>query len=314
MNEGPVDNLAGHRARHDTAEAGLRALEWVVRAGESEELVRLTGARVRRRRRQWFAGVGVVAALFAVAIGLVRSVPSTASSSQTVAMTSVVVVPARHLLVDGSVVDVKEGAQMEIHFSPEVRRIVLAAGEAHFQVAKDPLRPFVVSAGGVEVRAVGTEFSVVHETASVEVLVTEGRVAVAKARGPQAAGTDDPPLADDGVTSLGVLDAGSRLYIELVDVRVAKHVPVAASATEIRQRLAWRVPRLEFSGTPLAEVVEMFNRHGGNRLVIDPSIAGMQVSGALRADDVESLLIMVQNEFGIGSHVQGDGTVLLRRR
>jgi transmembrane sensor len=61
--------------------------------------------------------------------------------------------------------------------------VVLERGEAHFQVAKNPARPFVVVARGVEIRAVGTAFSVGLESTRVEVLVTEGQVAVETASG-----------------------------------------------------------------------------------------------------------------------------------
>jgi transmembrane sensor len=52
------------------------------------------------------------------------------------------------------------------------------SGEAHFFVEKDPQRPFVVNAAGIDVRAVGTAFNVRIDPAAVEVLVTEGRVRV----------------------------------------------------------------------------------------------------------------------------------------
>ena len=54
----------------------------------------------------------------------------------------------------------------------------LVRGEAHFVVAADASRPFVVSAGAVSVRAVGTEFVVRYSAREIGVLVTEGRVAV----------------------------------------------------------------------------------------------------------------------------------------
>jgi transmembrane sensor len=43
---------------------------------------------------------------------------------------------------------------------PGLRQVKLDRGEAWFQVAKDPQRPFVVESGPVRVRAVGTAFSV----------------------------------------------------------------------------------------------------------------------------------------------------------
>ena len=59
-------------------------------------------------------------------------------------------------LDDGTVVELNGGAEIEVQFTAAERRLRLVRGEAHFQVAKNPLRPFVVEAGGVAVRAVGT--------------------------------------------------------------------------------------------------------------------------------------------------------------
>ncbi len=59
------------------------------------------------------------------------------------------------------------------------RQIFLRKGEAHFQVAHDRTRPFLVHAGDAVVRAVGTEFEVrLRNDQHVDVVVNEGRVEV----------------------------------------------------------------------------------------------------------------------------------------
>src|SRR3546814_13511842 len=59
-----------------------------------------------------------------------------------------------------------------------MRRVILRRGEASFEVAHNVQRPFVVSAEGLDVRAVGTAFVVGIEDGGVEVTVEEGVVAV----------------------------------------------------------------------------------------------------------------------------------------
>ena len=76
------------------------------------------------------------------------------------------------------------------------------SGEAYFTVAKNPGRPFVVAAGGVGVRAVGTAFNVRLDSDAVEVLVTEGRVQVSRS------GFDDEGSS---------LVAGQRAIVKLGD-------------------------------------------------------------------------------------------------
>ena len=57
----------------------------------------------------------------------------------------------------------------------------------------------------------------------------------------------------------------------------------------------------------------MFNRHGGRHLVIDPALEHLQLSGTLRADDTDSLLLLLRNEFGIIAVPGSDGRTELRR-
>lgn len=62
------------------------------------------------------------------------------------------VVPQRETLPDGSLVELKPGALVSHDFAGTVRRVTLHQGEAHFQVTKNPARPFVVRAGNVDIR------------------------------------------------------------------------------------------------------------------------------------------------------------------
>jgi transmembrane sensor len=64
----------------------------------------------------------------------------------------------RHVLEDGSTVELNVGAQVEVFFTENERRVKLTAGEAHFSVTKNPERPFIVDVKGAEVRAIGTAF------------------------------------------------------------------------------------------------------------------------------------------------------------
>ena len=75
-------------------------------------------------------------------------------------------------LPDGSIVELDAQSEIAVNFEPSVRRVELVRGEALFKVQKDPNRPFIVRAGGVEVRAVGTAFDVRLGSAAVEVFVT----------------------------------------------------------------------------------------------------------------------------------------------
>jgi transmembrane sensor len=212
----------------------------------------------------------------------------------------VVMRPERRVLPDGSVIEHPAQSHVEVDFtSATVRRVKLLRGEAHFQVEKDPHRPFVVVAGGTEVRAVGTAFAVQLGAASVEVVVTEGRVAV-QAPAPV---TDAPAPVSPAPPAL--VDSGQRLV-------------EAISTGDLEQRLAWRNLRLEFSGSPLGDVISTFNRHaaerGGVRFVLaNAELQRVPFSGVIRGDDSEALVRILENAFGLRADRGGEREVILSR-
>ncbi len=216
--------------------------------------------------------------------------------------------PGRSTLEDGSVLEIRTGAAVNVVYSAAVRRVELVRGEVYFTVAKNPARPFVVATGGVEVRAVGTAFAVARSVHEVDVLVTEGRVALARPAPLSAA-----PVSDAALSSVE-LGVGDRTTVPLeVDAAPVPSV-VATSPAEMERRLAWRIPRFEFSGAPLVRVVEMFNERGHVRVELaDRSLESVRISGILRADNVEALLQLLAADHGIDAAQQG-ATVRLRRR
>jgi transmembrane sensor len=81
-------------------------------------------------------------------------------------------------LTDGSHVQLNTNSQIQVDYNEGFRNIQLLQGEVHFDVAKDPSKPFRVYAGNGRVQAVGTAFNVYLNHGDVDVFVTEGRVAL----------------------------------------------------------------------------------------------------------------------------------------
>lgn len=291
-------------ARDDTV------LDWARDTGGADLVVGGLDRYLQRRRRRCIAlaSTACIALLVAGALWFpFRDAAPTAPVSTTLA-SATILRPAQQTLPDGSRIELNAGAEIEVAFTDEFRRVVLRNGEAHFQVAKDAQRPFVVSAGAIEVRAVGTAFAVDLGASAVDVLVTEGRVAV----------NNTAPAVP--TSPLPALEAGRRIVIDRESSTAGPAAPRVSelSAADMQARLAWRVPRLKFTATPLAQVVAMFNEHAvagrDARLVLAPDApANLRVSGTLRADDVESLLRLLAGEFGISAETRA-GEIVLRRK
>ena len=277
------------------------ALNWAAAHGHNQALLAELAARAaRRRRRLRLATAAGAVALLAVALwqspfvgGARRADPGRVAVS----------VPSRQVLPDGTEVQLRGDAMLTGDFSGAQRRVNLSRGEAYFQVAKDPARPFVVGALGIEVRAVGTAFSVQLGAAQVEVLVTEGRVAVAEA--PANVAAADVPRAGPAYVDAGqlaVVAAGAPQVINL---------PAAQSA----DRLAWRIPRIEFTATPLAEAIARLNRLSAVQLSLgDDSLANLRISGVVRADNGEALVRLLVANYEVDARFVTDRTVVLHRR
>lgn len=280
--------------RHAAAVAQLEnswsALDRPLQAGMEDEVIEKLSAYANERRKRRRSGVIAVAMMLLIAGGMTwwsvdRSMDPPARQR------AVVLSPAQETLVDGSLVELKTGAQIAVQFTPKVRRVLLRGGEAHFQVTKDPNRPFVVVAGQLEVRAVGTGFLVQLSRETVEVLVTEGKVAV------EVAGPDRVELSSAVVPEKRpalALEAGHRTVLDRSAEQLTMPQVVSVSAPEMAERLGWRTRRFEFTGAPLSEAVALLNRYNDVQFVIaDTTLANECISGIFRADNVEGFVHML---------------------
>jgi transmembrane sensor len=208
-------------------------------------------------------------------------------------------------LADGSVIDLNRGAQLVVQFSAAERRVLLLQGEAQFSVAKNPARPFVVRAGGVDVRAVGTAFNVKLAGANLEVLVTEGTVHLSQPPASPHAAAEPPPV-------LAALSVGQRTVIAVAPA-IAPPAVVPVSAPEIDRLLDWRPRLLDFESTPLAEAVEIFNRANPVRLVIaDEELRTVPIVASIRSNNLEGFVRMLEATVGVRAE-RRSGEIVLRR-
>jgi transmembrane sensor len=184
-------------------------------------------------------------------------------------------------LPDGSVVTLNTGTVLRTRADHGRRLVYLDKGQAFFRVARDPLHPFIVTAAGRTVTAVGTAFDV-RVDGGFEVTLVEGKVRVAA---PAPAST---PAKPGQPTSAPVqtteLVAGNRFSAR------DNSQWVVASADTARET-SWVTGRLTFENERLAEVVAEFERYSPRRIIIEDAALGDQrVSGTFEAGDVDSLV------------------------
>lgn len=211
----------------------------------------------------------------------------------------------RAVLEDGSILEINGGTELQVIFTAAKRRVILLAGEAHFSVAHDEARPFVVTAGDYSVCAVGTAFNVRFAPVEVEVLVTEGRVLVApKEAIPSGMVPDEhAPL----------IAAGQRVVIAAGSVPSAQEIETIPPPL-MRVALAWQERRLVFSDTPLHEVIVRFNQRNRTQLILgDASLGDKLVGGTFDSDNVEAFVRLLESSGDIVSERRAGHEIVLYR-
>lgn len=289
-------------------------LDWALYTGNTSRVGRgLDQLRKRRQaRRAVFGFVAAAACAVAVAIYL----PSRQSPGPFEVVSKMEIIsPSRQTLADGSVVELGDGAEIAVDYMPGGRRGVrLLRGTAHFEVAHDPSRPFIVEVSGVQVRAVGTAFTIAMHTAEVNVVVTHGRVAIDGST--QSATASVPAGVDAGLTKEPV-GAGNLIVVPATKGASPSPDDVVVRPLDNAAMLAsqsWRATRLELSGTPLSEVVAAMNRHGGVRIAIfDVALENVRLSGSIRTDMADKLVRVLEADFGVQAEWIGTTEIRLRR-
>lgn len=238
------------------------------------------------------------------AVAVAPATPTPAALTYMTAVGQQTTVP----LSDGTRIHLNTDSLVEVSYSANSRRIHLVRGEALFEVAKDPSRPFDVHAGSHVVRAVGTAFNVrVSPSAGMEVTVTEGRIRVLEDRALRA-GTA-LPAGSSG------MESPTAVAGQLVTVAGDGEPRVKAlAADELSDRTAWEKGVLVFRGAPLRDVLKEFARYTDRKFVPnDDSIGDIPVGGFYRATDVDSLLLALNENFELRTWIVGDTVIIARR-
>ncbi|MBU3002831.1 FecR family protein [Paraglaciecola arctica] len=198
-------------------------------------------------------------------------------------------------LADGSVIHLNTDSFVSVDFSDALRNVHLLRGEAHFEVAHDETRPFIVKAAANTVTAVGTAFNVqLNNADQFELLVTEGKVLVKNK-------TDDlAKTASD--SSLQTLDSSGELMIAGQKALISQQTihPVTLSNEQVQNDLAWQQGMLVFHGEPLADALQEISRYTPvNFKLADQQVKEQRVAGYFKAGDIQGLLFALENNFNI---------------
>jgi transmembrane sensor len=235
-------------------------------------------------RLRWRALAAIaVAATAAVAVMWTTQAPLYATGAGEV---------RRVTLADGSVLDLSPQTRVRVHFTTNERRLTLESGEALFSVAHNKARPFIVSAGGGDIRAVGTRFDVHRGPEGVTVAVLEGVVEVARQKTPERA----------------VLKVGDQAVYDGPKLTRAKLSDPARAD-------AWRRGYLEYHNETLERVLADANRYSERPLVIkDEALNQLRITAVIKTEAIEDLPENLEKMLPVEAVRTASGPITLRRK
>jgi transmembrane sensor len=203
-------------------------------------------------------------------------------------------------LADGTLVTLNLDTALDVAFTEEERLVRITHGQAFFEVAKNPNRPFVVAAADRRVTALGTQFDVRLDPDRIEVVLLEGKITVDHAT---------PSLLESvGIRKAHVeLHPGQKLVAALGE-------PVAVTDTNAQRATSWREGWVVFEGETVADAVAELNRYSEHTILVpDESVRRLKISGVFRVGQPDRFTAIIQELLPVKVVQNGQGETLLIR-
>jgi transmembrane sensor len=224
-------------------------------------------------------------------------------------------------LRDGSSVELNARTRVRVNFTQTQRRIELVDGQALFNVAKNPHRPFIVRAGNREIVAIGTAFDVRLDAAYLRVTLIEGKVAVstqsllpvsarsvASKLAPAPVASGDPDLrrgsTEAKVDALPHSGAAGEVFLVpgqqlIAPLQLASDGsafenqgsvdPGRVRSVDVAKVIGWHDGRVFLEDLTLGDAVAEMNRHSPVQIRVgSPELERLRVNGMFRAGEQDA--------------------------
>jgi transmembrane sensor len=291
-----------HRRAFEEFSKVWRTLDGLEEAKRHERLATFADAASAHGSARWWLGAAA-----AVLIGALAAVLWMRPDGEIQTFSTAVGQQRDVTLADGSIVSLNTNSIVETDLGRRSRQIYLRKGEAHFTVAHDRSRPFLVHAGDAVVRAVGTQFEVrLLADQHVDIVVNEGRVEVQSTPAGSGAAAAPRPTR----RPVAALNAGEGLSTAGEHYSVREVTP-----EQLSSEMAWREGAIIFDGQPLADAVAEIERYTDARIVIsDPATAALRVGGRFRTDNVQEFFRGLEAALPVSIRRAGDGVIYIDPR
>ncbi len=197
-------------------------------------------------------------------------------------------------LADGSIVTLGAMSRLEVLYTDDRRNVSLEQGQAFFDVARNPEKPFYVKAQDTTIRVLGTKFDVHLGPQGMTVGVLEGRVQVT------------PKKFETETSHTKVLVAGQ--IVSTAESGFKNDITIA----QIKPG-AWRGGRLAYKNETFANIIADANRYySGHILLEDDSLADVHVTTSFDVDQIDIFLKTLPEIFEVDVVYLYSGNVIIK--
>ena len=216
-------------------------------------------------------------------------------------------------LPDNSRISLDAATRVSVAYTASGRDIALLKGQAHFDVAKDPTRPFRVTAGDQTVVAIGTAFNIEMVDDEVRVTLLEGEVIVTGAD--EAAQTLKTPADKHSVAPERKIAPSLKLTAGQQLLATDDAAPRIETAPNIEKTTAWRQGKVFLEDDALSVAVARMNRYSRIRLLVaDDSLNAISIGGVFNAGDTDGFIEALEAAFPIEARRMSSSRIELHAR
>jgi len=209
--------------------------------------------------------------------------------------------PTLITLEDGSRVSLDARSRIRVLFTRDRRDVILEQGQARFQVAKDPHRPFAVDTGSRYVVATGTDFNIDRSAGAVTTTLIEGRVFVARQKGFFKRLVSREPWEEEVP-----MRAGQQI------MQIAGTDKLVIAEGNIEAATSWISGKIVFDQTPLSEAAMRIGRYTPHEIKVgSKSIEQLRISGVFDTGDADTFIQAVTALWPVDAIRERNGNIIL---
>ncbi|AGA79742.1 FecR family protein [Echinicola vietnamensis] len=201
------------------------------------------------------------------------------------------------ILPDSTHVTLNAGSSLTYPTSFEnmATRKVALIGEGYFNVKKDKAHPFIVNAGKMNVRVLGTQFnlSTYPEDNLIQTALVEGKVSIYG---------DDEPYRPEASP---VLHAG---HLAIWD-KTSKDLQI--NETSLDMYTAWLSGKIIFKNVPFENIIKKLERHYNVEIInLDGALAHEHYTASFDVESIEEVMETFKRAYGLQYQIEGNSITI----